>query len=91
MTDWIDEEAMRRRHGETRPLLQSQHAEVNSRYPGCTLEYCAECGRPTGRAGRKEDSIYCEDRAEAGCEAGPLCRKCWCQHEHNPEKDEHTD
>jgi len=78
--DWIDEEALRRRHGQTRPLLQSEHAEVNARYPGATMEECAECGKRTGRAGRAEDSIFCED-----CEAGPFCSECWDGHPHNPE------
>lgn len=67
MSDWIDEEHERRRCGENRPLLQSQHAEVNARYPGCTLEYCCDCGAPTGRAGKAEDSLFTED------DAGPYC------------------
>lgn len=69
--DWIDEERNRRAEGYNRPLLQSQHAEVNARYPGCTLEYCCECDQPTGRAGRTEDSLFTED------DRGPFCSECW--------------
>ena len=74
--DWIDEEHERRQHGLTRALSQSQHAAVNARYPGCTLEYCVECGTPTGRAGRGEDSLYCES-----CAVGPLCWPCFEPHD----------
>ena len=74
--DWIDEEKERRQHGDFRPLLPSQHAEVNARYPGCTLEYCCECNQPTGRAGRGDDSLF----GESG--DGPYCYECW------PYKDE---
>ena len=70
MTDWIDDEKMRRDEGITRGLYQSQHAEVNSRYPGCTLEYCCECGEPTGNAGKGEDSNYNDDD-------GPYCWDCF--------------
>lgn len=68
--DWIDEEHQRRKNGVNRGLLQSQHAEVNARYPGCTLEYCCECGRPTGNAGKGDDSLYTEDN-------GPFCSECF--------------
>ena len=34
-------------------------------------ERCCICDEPTGRAGRGEDSIYCER-----CEAGPFCENC---------------
>ena len=69
--DWIEEERTRRERGETRPLLQSQHAEVNGRHPGCTLEYCCDCGDATGRAGRGDDSLYTDDGE------GPYCAECW--------------
>ena len=69
--DWIDEEHGRRQRGITRGLLQSQHAAVNARYPGCTLEYCCACGLPTGRAGAGDDSLFDE---EGG---GPYCPDCW--------------
>lgn len=69
--DWIDEERERREQGINRPLLQSHHAEVNARYPGCTLEYCRECDQPTGRAGKGEDSLYGEE------DDGPYCWDCW--------------
>lgn len=72
MIDWIDEEKRRRDCGQTRPLLQSQHAEVNARYPGCTLEYCCECDQPTGNAGRGEDSNYIDDD-------GPYCDECFVE------------
>lgn len=75
MGDWIDQERARRELGETRPLLQSQHAAVNARYPGCTLEYCCDCGEATGCAGKGEDSRYC-----GSCETGPFCWGCWKAH-----------
>lgn len=68
--DWIDDEYEARNRGEHRALFQSQHAEVNARYPGCTLEYCCECDQPTGQAGKAEDSLYDDDD-------GPYCRECW--------------
>jgi hypothetical protein len=71
--DWIDEEKARRDKGIKRPLDQSQHAEVNSRYPGCTLEYCCECEQPTGRAGRGDDSLFDD------YDHGPFCEECWEQ------------
>ena len=69
--DWIDEEKRRRANGIKTPLLQSAHAEVNSRYPGCTLEYCDNCGDPTGRAGKGDDSLYTDE------DEGPYCWECW--------------
>jgi len=77
MTDWIDKERERRQGGETRALLQSQHGEVNARYPGCTLEYCQECDQPTGKAGRDEDSLYCDECWEHD---GPFCEQCHTVH-----------
>lgn len=73
--DWIDKEHDRRSRGITRPLLPSQHSEVNARYPGCTLEYCCDCDAPTGRAGKAEDSLY----TEAG--EGPYCWECFPEKE----------
>ena len=70
--DWIDEEKQRRDNGVNRPLLQSQHWDVNSRYPGTTLEYCCSCDGATGRAGKAEDSLYDDDD-------GPYCYECWSQ------------
>lgn len=67
--DWIDEEKRRRDQGINTPLLPGQHEAVNARYSGCTLEHCCECGSPTGRAGRGDDSIYIGDY-------GPLCKTC---------------
>jgi len=43
--------------------------------PGCTLEYCSECGEPTGRAGRADDSIFIE-AIDGSKEYGPLCTDC---------------
>lgn len=71
MADWIDEEIERRQLGLTRNLSQSDHIAVNQRRPGSTLEHCLACGDPTGRAGRGDDSIYCDQ-----CECGPFCEKC---------------
>lgn len=71
MGDWIDDEYLRRRRGVIRALDQAQHAMVNSRYPGCTCEYCCVCGEPTGNAGRGDGSIYGEDGD------GPFCASCF--------------
>ena len=73
--DWIDQIKKDRDNGSVRPLDQSQHQAVNSRYPGCTIEYCCECGEATGNAGKGEDSNYTEDGF------GPFCWECF------PEKD----
>lgn len=35
------------------------------------LEYCCECGDPTGNAGEGEDSNYTEDGE------GPFCQGCF--------------
>ena len=70
MSDWIDDERDKRSRGITTPLLQSQHAAVNARYPGCTWEYCCECQAPTGRAGRSDDSLFIDDD-------GPFCLGCF--------------
>ena len=70
--DWIDEERQRRTQGINRPLLQSQHAEVNARFPGLTLEYCCECSGKTGRAGRADDSLFIDDN-------GPFCLECFSE------------
>lgn len=69
--DWIDDEHRRREDGYARALTQSQHAEVNARYPGCTLEYCRDCGDPTGRAGAGDDSLFGADGD------GPFCSACF--------------
>ena len=34
-------------------------------------EMCCDCGYPTGRAGKSEDSIYSAEGA------GPFCPDCW--------------
>lgn len=39
------------------------------------IEYCTTCGEPTGRAGRSEDSIYCDH-----CDEGPFCVSCLDAH-----------
>ena len=69
--DWIKEEHRRRQNGVTRGLLPGQHAMVNARYPGCTLEYCCECGEATGNAGRDDGSLYGDDGS------GPFCASCF--------------
>ena len=40
------------------------------------LERCFACDEPTGRAGKGEDSIYCEY-----CDRGPFCPECFQKHE----------
>ena len=73
--DWIDKIEQERKCNIRSPLLQSEHETVNTRYPGCTLEYCSECGEPTGRAGRGDDSIFAE-AINGSKEYGPLCTNC---------------
>ena len=54
---------------EGKKLDQMTHEQINARhYPG-TRELCIECGSPTGRAGKDDDSIYIGDH-------GPLCETC---------------
>lgn len=38
------------------------------------LEYCIKCDQPTGRAGRAEDSLYCDN---PDCDKGPYCEDCY--------------
>lgn len=71
MSDWIDKVYQERVRGRRRALSQWAHRAVNARYPGCTLEYCCACGKPTGRAGRGEDSLYTDDGE------GPFCVECF--------------
>jgi len=77
--DWIDREKSRRDSGIKRAISQDQHSAVNARYPGCTLEYCCECGEPTGHAGAGEDSLF-NDEGE-----GPFCDECWKTHGYGEE------
>ena len=74
--DSIDQIKQDRANGINKPLSQSDHAAVNAKHPGTTLEYCCECLGPTGNAGRDEDSIYAECIAN-GNEVGPLCPDCY--------------
>lgn len=84
MPDWIEQEMDRRAQGQGRPLLQSEHEAINGRYPGETLEYCMECDQTTGRAGRAEDSIFCDTCEETvNHEVGPFCVECWHEHPHS--------
>jgi len=41
-----------------------------------SIERCYICDEPTGRAGRGEDSLYCDE-----CDSGPYCSECWDEHE----------
>ena len=75
MGNWIDDVKQDRDNGIKRPLSQSQHAKVNACYPGCTLEYCCECGEPTGNAGAGEDSLFTEGGD------GPYCWGCFPEKE----------
>jgi len=45
----------------------------NPNYRG--LEYCYNCDDVTGRAGRSEDSIYCDEH-----DLGPFCEDCYETH-----------
>ena len=52
-------------------------------------EYCTVCSSRTGRAGRGEDSIYCDECEEArGLEVGPFCEECWENHKRNDGREE---
>lgn len=35
------------------------------------LERCCECDATTGRGGKQDDSLYCDDGQ------GPFCEECW--------------
>ena len=39
------------------------------------VEHCCDCDAVTGRAGRGDDSIYCN------CGRGPFCSECWKEHQ----------
>ena len=39
------------------------------------FEYCFLCDEPTGRAGRGDDSLYCDE-----CDTGPYCSSCFDEH-----------
>ncbi len=41
-----------------------------------TCERCTRCDELTGRAGKADDSLYCD-----ACGAGPFC--VWCSQSHN--------
>ena len=43
---------------------------------GADVEYCCACDEPTGRAGKGDDSLYCEV-----CGRGPYCSECFEEHE----------
>ena len=44
-------------------------------------EYCFECSEPTGRAGKYEDSLYCDEcPIEDGQTQGPFCEECFDLH-----------
>ncbi len=73
--DWIDEIKQERDRNHIRPLYPYEHEAVNTRYPGLTLEYCCNCGNPTGNAGRGADSNYTEDGE------GPFCWNCFPEKE----------
>lgn len=42
---------------------------------GISLEYCISCGSVTDKAGRADDSLYCEY-----CDEGPFCEICCESH-----------
>ena len=45
------------------------------------IERCWICDGPTGRAGRGEDSIYCDECEETAEDyVGPFCCDCWETH-----------
>lgn len=42
---------------------------------GISLEYCISCGSATDKAGKADDSLYCEH-----CDIGPFCETCYAAH-----------
>jgi len=80
MASDIDEHnrGIRRAMGISGPLDQGHHARVNARHPGLTREHCFLCESETGRAGRRDDSLYGED------DTGPYCEECWAAREPTP-------
>lgn len=45
-----------------------------------TTELCFLCDEPTGRAGRADDSIFCELCNDCCLVHGPFCEDCWDNH-----------
>ena len=45
------------------------------------LELCFVCDEPTGRAGKGEDSLYCDE-----CDKGPYCPECFRKHHESDTK-----
>lgn len=43
------------------------------------IERCRECDDPTGRAGRGDDSLYC-DSLSCDDGTGPFCEDCFEKH-----------
>ena len=39
------------------------------------IERCIECDEPTGRAGKYDDSLYCDE-----CGEGPFCEEHAAEH-----------
>jgi len=50
------------------------------------IERCCYCNDATGRAGKGEDSLYCEH-----CDAGPFCGECFDEHMIEEEQDDDQD
>ena len=48
---------------------------------GRPLEHCFICDEPTGRAGKGEDSLYCDE-----CDKGPYCPDCFRKHHESDAK-----
>jgi len=42
---------------------------------GQSIEACCICECPTGRAGKADDSFYCDF-----CDEGPFCEDCYDEH-----------
>ena len=40
------------------------------------MERCCSCDEYTGRAGKGEDSLYCDEH-----DSGPYCEDCWETHD----------
>ena len=69
--EWIHTECMRREADHSRKAAAPQVRKEGPVYAGPAVETCSECGKPTGRVGDFDDSLFTDDGE------GPFCEDCW--------------
>ena len=69
-----DEAKMTREDYES--FMERRRFDTATPAPNDIAECCCKCLQPTGRAGRGEDSIYCDH-----CDSGPYCEECADAHD----------